>query len=176
MKKVLIYISLFFTFILIYILQSNVFTWFNIMGVKPNLFVVLILFCGLFTGKKSGLICGVIFGILIDLFIQTRVIIEPIMLGALGFTSGVLVKNFSKENRLNIMIIVIGATLVYETGVYILQILLNGINLELIAFIKIVLIEMLYNAMLTIIIYPIIQYFGKKVEDTLFGNKVLRYF
>lgn len=176
MKKVLIYISLFFTFILIYILQSNVFTWFNIMGVKPNLFVVLILFCGLFTGKKSGLVCGVIFGILIDLFIQTSVIIEPIMLGTLGFVSGVLVKNFSKENRLNIMIIVIGATLVYETGVYILQILLNGINLELVAFIKIVLIEMLYNAMLTIIIYPIIQYFGKKVEDTLFGNKVLRYF
>lgn len=146
------------------------------MGVKPNLFVVLILFCGLFTGKKSGLVCGVIFGILIDLFIQTSVIIEPIMLGTLGFVSGVLVKNFSKENRLNIMIIVIGATLVYETGVYILQILLNGINLELVAFIKIVLIEMLYNAMLTIIIYPIIQYFGKKVEDTLFGNKVLRYF
>ncbi len=176
MKKVLIYIGIFIAFIFIYILQSNLFTWFNIMGVQPNLFIILILFCGLFTGKFSGLICGVIFGILLDLFVQTSVIIEPIMLGILGFVSGILEKNFSKENRFNIMIMVIVTTLLYELGVYTLQILLKGVQIELMAFIKVVLIEVLYNAMITIIIYPIIQYFGKKIEDKLLGNKVLRYF
>lgn len=176
MKKVLVYIGIFITFIFIYLLQSNLFTWFNIAGIQPNLFVILILFCGLFTGKISGLICGVIFGILIDLFVQTSVVIEPIMLGALGFASGILAKNFSKENRLNIMIMVIATTFTYEIGVYTLKILMNGLQLELFAFIKVIFIEVLYNAMITIIIYPIIQHFGPKVEEKLFGNKILRYF
>ena len=143
---------------------------------QPNLFVILILFCGLFTGKMSGLICGVISGILLSLFIETNVIVEPIMLGTIGFVSGILEKNFSKESRLNIMIMVIVATFLYELGTYVLKILLYGTQLELLSFIKIILIEVIYNAMITIIIYPLIQLFGKKVEDKLFGNKILRYF
>ncbi len=176
MKKVLIYIGIFITFIFIYLLQSNLFTWFNIAGVQPNLFVILILFCGLFTGKNSGLICGVIFGILLDLFLQTSVIIEPIMLGILGYVSGILAKNFSKENRLNIMIMVIATTFIYEIGVYTLKIIINSLQLEILEFIRIVLIETIYNAMITIIIYPMFQHLGLKVEDKLFGNKILRYF
>ncbi len=124
----------------------------------------------------SGLICGVISGILLSLFIETNVIVEPIMLGTIGFVSGILEKNFSKESRLNIMIMVIVATFLYELGTYVLKILLYGTQLELLSFIKIILIEVIYNAMITIIIYPLIQLFGKKVEDKLFGNKILRYF
>ena len=170
MKKVLIYIGIFITFIFIYLLQSNLFTWFNIAGVQPNLFVILILFCGLFTGKNSGLICGVIFGILLDLFLQTSVIIEPIMLGILGYVSGILAKNFSKENRLNIMIMVIATTFIYEIGVYTLKIIINSLQLEILEFIRIVLIETIYNAMITIIIYPMFQHLGFNVEVNLFGN------
>lgn len=124
----------------------------------------------------SGLICGVISGILLSLFIETNAIVEPIMLGTIGFVSGILEKNFSKESRLNIMIMVIVATFLYELGTYVLKILLYGTQLELLSFIKIILIEVIYNAMITIIIYPLIQLFGKKVEDKLFGNKILRYF
>ena len=124
----------------------------------------------------SGLICGVISGILLSLFIETNAIVEPIMLGTIGFVSGILEKNFSKESRLNIMIMVIVATFLYELGTYVLKILLYGTQLELLSFIKIILIELIYNAMITIIIYPLIQLFGKKVEDKLFGNKILRYF
>lgn len=176
MKKILIYICLFITFIFIYILHSNFFTWFNIAGVQPNLFIILILFCGLFTGKMSGLICGVISGILLDLFIHTSVLIDPIMFGTTGFIIGKLAKNFSKENRFNIMIMVVATTLFYEIGAYILKILIYNVQLELFAFIKIIFIECFYNAMITIIIYPIIQYFGQKIENVLFGNKILRYF
>lgn len=175
-KKVLIYICLFITFIFIYILQSNFFTWFNIAGVQPNLFVILILFCGLFTGKISGLICGTISGILLDLFIHTNVLIAPIMLGATGFIIGMIAKSFSKESRFNIMIMVVATTFVYEIGTYILKMLIESVQLELMAFIKVVFIECFYNAMLTIIIYPIIQYFGPKIENKIFGDKILRYF
>ena len=44
MKKLVINIILVLTFFLIYFLQSNLFTWFKIAGVMPNLFVIYILF------------------------------------------------------------------------------------------------------------------------------------
>ena len=71
MKKALLGIVAFLAFILIYILQTNFFTWFTIAGVKPNLVVMLVLFIGLFAGRIYGLTFGVIFGLLIDIFIST---------------------------------------------------------------------------------------------------------
>ena len=51
MKKILSTIIIFLIFILIYFLQSNFFSWFNIAGIKPNLFIILVLMVGLFVGK-----------------------------------------------------------------------------------------------------------------------------
>ena len=48
MKKLVINIFLILTIFIIYFLQSNFFTWFNIAGIMPNLFVVIVLFIGLF--------------------------------------------------------------------------------------------------------------------------------
>lgn len=177
MKRILTYIKIFILFLLFYFLQSNLFTWFNIAGVQPNLFIILILLVGLFTGKVSGIICGTVIGIFLDLFVQTNVIIEPIMLGVLGFASGLLAKNFSTESRMNIMVMTIGSTFFYELGCYILRILLYTTAFEIWGFIRIILIEMLYNAMIVIIIYPLIQKINNKIDDQKFKNKILlRYY
>ena len=52
MKKPLSIICLILVFFLLYFLQSNVFTWFNIAGIMPNLYVILVLFIGLFVKRK----------------------------------------------------------------------------------------------------------------------------
>ena len=55
MKKALIYISLIFVFIFIYLLQSVFFVNFTIAGVMPNIVVILVLFIGLFIGRSRGI-------------------------------------------------------------------------------------------------------------------------
>lgn len=86
-------------------------------------------------------------------------------------------KNFSKDNRMTIMIMVISTTIIYEFGIYILSVFKLSINWELISFIKILIIEAIYNALLTIIIYPIIQNLGTVLEETFKEQKILtRYF
>ena len=55
MKKAVSILLMFIAFLIIYFLQVNFFTWFNIAGVMPNLFVVLILVIGLFAGKYAGI-------------------------------------------------------------------------------------------------------------------------
>ena len=73
MKKFLIHLSLILAFIFIYLLQSIFFTNFTIAGIKPNLFVILMLFIGLYTGRSMGIIYGIIYGVLIDLWIGKNI-------------------------------------------------------------------------------------------------------
>lgn len=84
MKKILSIIIIFITFIFIYFLQSNFFSWFNIAGVKPNLFIILSLIVGIFIGKIYGASIGIIFGLLLDLFIGKALGINAIVLGIAG--------------------------------------------------------------------------------------------
>lgn len=52
MKKTITILCIILIFFLIYFLQANVFTWFNIGGIMPNLYVILVLFIGLFMKRK----------------------------------------------------------------------------------------------------------------------------
>ena len=67
MKKALTIIILCIVFLIIYFLQINLFSWFTIAGVKPNLFIIFTLFIGLYAGRRYGAIFGAIFGFLIEL-------------------------------------------------------------------------------------------------------------
>ena len=43
MKRIFVTLCILIIFLILYLLQSNFFTWFNIAGVKPNLFILLVL-------------------------------------------------------------------------------------------------------------------------------------
>ena len=103
MKKTVINIVLIITTFVIYYLQSNFFTWFNISGVMPNLFVILALFIGLFSNQIMGTAYGVGIGIILDLLIGNKIGINAISFGLIGFLSAIFDKNFSKDSRATIM-------------------------------------------------------------------------
>ena len=72
---------------------------------------------------------------------------------------------------------VMGSTCIYEIGIYILQIIEQSIYIEIIPFLITLLIEVIYNTILIIILYPMIQKLGYKIEETFKGQKILtRYF
>jgi len=172
-----IYIILFIVFLIIYFLAANFFTWFNLAGIKPNMFVILVLFIGLFAGRKVALTYGIIFGIFIDLFTGKSVGVTSVMLGVIGILGGYFDKSFSKDSRMTMMLMVILSTFIYETGAYIINSFIMSINIEIIAFLKILIIEMLYNAIIMIILYPLFQRVGYRIEEEFKGSKILtRYF
>ena len=70
MKKVLVIISIFVVFIIIYILSANFFDWFTIAGIMPNLFIIFALFLGLFMGEVYGVTISAILGVILDLFMS----------------------------------------------------------------------------------------------------------
>lgn len=114
---------------------------------------------------------------LLDLFIGKKVGITATMLGIIGLIGGLFDKNFSKESRLTIILMVVISTVIYEFGSYILGYFVYKYSLEILIFSKILLIESIYNILVTIILYPIMQKLGYKIEEEYKGNKILtRYF
>ena len=177
MKKVLIHIELIIIIFVIYFLQSNFFNWFTISGIMPNLFVVFVLFVGLFASKMMGTVYGMIIGLILDVLFRQRIGISFIALGLVGFLATVFDKNFSKGSRMTIMLMVAGLTLLYESIIYFANYFVLGTTLEIIPFLKILTIEIIFNLLLTIIIYPLLQKYGYYLENEFKGNKILtRYF
>ena len=177
MKKLTINIFLIITAFIIYFLQANFFNWFTISGVMPNLFVIFILFIGLFSNRITGVVYGVVIGAILDLAIGAQIGINAVGLGVIGFLAATFDKNFSKDSRATIMFMVLGATLIFETFVYILNYIVFSTNVEIMNFIKILAVEIIYNLIIVIIIYPLMQKFGYSIENEYKGNKILtRYF
>ena len=99
------------------------------------------------------------------------------MLAIIGLIGGIFDKNFSKESRISIIIMVIVSTLLYEIGSYLVGYLIYSYSLEMIEFSKTLLIETIYNILITIILYPLIQNLGYKIEGEYKNSKILtRYF
>ncbi len=173
MRKAVAILILILTFFITYLLQVNFFSWFTIASIKPNLFIILTLFVSLFAGTKVGIPYGIIIGLFCDLLLGKTIGINAVMLGIIAFVAGYLDKNFSKESRITIMLMVMGVTCFFELGSYIMQIIELSILIEPLPFLITLLIEIFYNAILTIILYPIIQKIGQYLEETFKEPKIL---
>lgn len=171
MKRTLIIAVFFIIFLFIYFLQTNFFSWYNIAGIKPNLFIVFTLFIGLYLGRNYGLGLGIMFGLFLDFFVSKRIGLNAIMLGISGLLGGILDKSFSKESRITFILMTILVTILCEIISYTLQIILLSADSNFINFMKIILIEAIYNAILIIILYPLIQKLGNKTEEIFTETK-----
>ena len=111
MKKFFIGVACYIVFIILYFIQADFFSWFTIAGVSPNLFIIFILFLGLFTDNIFSIIMALLTGITLDLVMGRTVGITAIMFCLVAIIAGYFDKNFSKESKLTIMIMVVGMTI-----------------------------------------------------------------
>ena len=173
MKKIKDIIIIFIIFILLYFLQINVFNNFTIFDVKPNLFIIFIFSIGMKYNKLFSGIVGAIIGFLLDLLISSKIGINMILFGGLGFIISYISEILFVENKLTNILIVFVSTILLETIKYLLSILFMHINIEIDIFICITIIESIYNILLFIIIYPIWKILVGKNKENI--DKLIRY-
>ena len=176
MKKTFDIILVSLIFFIIYFLQSNFFTWFNIAGVMPNLFVILVTIIGLFMKKEFGFGFGIVLGLLLDFFIGTRIGIYSITFGIIGLIAGFLDKNFSKDNRLTLISMISFLTLITELIIVIIGIVFMHMQINILQFLKIVIIEVIFNSIIVLVLYPLIIKLGNRLEnDFIRNNKIINF-
>lgn len=122
--------------------------------------------------KKIAAILGFIMGVYIDILTAKQVGISAIVFTFLGYICGFLDKSFSKDSKLTIMLMVIASTFIYEVVIYIYLSISNNVPFEILGFLKILAIELLFNGLLTIIMYPLIKRFGNITERIFKEDKV----
>ena len=67
--------------------------------------------------------------------------------------------------------------LIYEIGMYVFRVIQYGAEIEIITFTLTLLVEIVFNILLTIILYPGIKKLGYYIEESFKGKKILtRYF
>lgn len=176
-KKGVIHLMLIGLAYLCYFLQANFFSWFTIAGIAPNIFIIFILFVGLFGSKTMGIVYGIVMGAILDVLFGSKIGIYAGTLGLIGFLATIFDRNFSKDSRMTMMLMIMGSTILLEVIVYLLNYAIQGINIEILPFIKILGLEVIFNLLLTIILYPLMQRFGYYIENQCKGNQILtRYF
>ncbi len=177
MRKVKATLIIIAMFLITYFLQINFFSWFTIRGIKPNLFIILALFMGLYSDKKLSGILSLIFGIVLDILIGKSIGFTGILLAMISFLGGYFDKNFSKDSRLTIILMTLGATILFEIVMYAINIIKFRIEIEIVEFAVMLGVEVLYNVILIIILYPGMKKLGYYIEDISKEKKLLtRYF
>lgn len=175
-KKATTIILLLFSLV-IYFLQRNIFANLKIFGINPNIFIIYILFLGLYTNSKISILISIFIGLIIDATYGKCIGITPTMLCIIAYLAAYFDKNFSKDNKITIILMLIGATFIYEFGYYAINSIVFNYKLEFLYFLKVVLIEILYNILLLIIIYPLFQKVGYMLDRKFKRSNLLtRYF
>jgi rod shape-determining protein MreD len=147
------------------ILQSTAFNYIEIINVKPNTALLLIVAYALLRGDIEGAAFGFVSGLLQDLFFG-RVIGLYAMLGMVtGFVCGKPFKDFYKENYL-IPIFLTGIVCVsYEFLFYVTYFLFQGKVSIMTYFGRIILPETMYTLVVTMPVYRLIYNINKRLES-----------
>ena len=177
MRRARIVFGIVIVFFLICFLQANLFSWFNIRGVEPNLFVVLALFIGLNTNSKVGQIMGFILGLFTDFIFSESVGISAVLFMLVGFSGEFLQKRFPKNSKITLIIMNSITTAIYELIRVCYRFLFFSSQIGFFAFFITIAIELIFNALLIIIFYPIINKFGIMIDESFNGNDTItKYF
>ena len=177
MRKVMIIFSIVIIYFILYFLHVNFFSWFTIAGVMPNLIVLLVLFIGLFINSKVGAVMGFFIGLYTDFLFSQNIGCCAFLMMAVGYIGGYLDKKFSKESKMTIILIGSIVTAVYEIVMHLYRMIAFSVELNFWTFLWTLAIELLYNALLIIILYPAIQKAGFYAENEFENKSALpRYF
>ena len=119
-------ITLFFTILICFLLQSTVISRIAIGSITPNLILILCISMGLMRGRKSGMWTGFFCGFLVDMFYGSVFGFYALIYMYIGFLSG-YAHRICYDDDVKVPIFLAGAgDILYGLAVYALQFLLRG--------------------------------------------------
>ncbi len=141
--------------LLTFILQGTIFQELSVASIAPNLLLILTVSFGFIRGKKEGLFVGFFCGFLIDIFYGNLIGFYSLLYMYIGYMNGMVYNIFYDEDVKVPMFLVAVSDLVYGLAVYGLQFMLRG-RLHIFNYVRhIILPEMVYTVLITIIFYRI---------------------
>lgn len=145
--------------------QCTLFQALSLAYIAPNLLIVVTSSFGFMRGKKEGLIIGFFAGLLIDIFYGDVLGFYALIYMYIGYVNGFFNKIFYDEDIKLPMILITLSDLFYGLIIYLFLFLLRT-RLDFgYYFIHIIIPEVIYTVVVTIILYRIIRMINRKLEQ-----------
>jgi len=154
-----------FIILICFLLESTVFHNFRFASISPNLLLIVTASFGFMRGKKTGMSVGFICGLFVDLFWGTTLGFHMLIYTFIGYLNGAFERLFYDDD-IKLPIILIGVSeLVYGFVIYGCIYMLRGDFLFGNYLLHIILPELCYTILVTLILYQIILKINRKLES-----------
>lgn len=154
----------FLIILICFLLQSTVFPKITFFSVKPNLLIIVTASFGFMRGKKEGMFFGFICGILMDIFWGGLLGFYALIYTTIGYVNGFFKRMFYDEDIKLPLGMIAASELIYGLVVYICLFMLQGEFNFLYYLVHIILPELVYTILVTLVLYQIILQINRKLE------------
>ena len=161
-----------------FLLQSTVFQSLDFGGIVPNLLIVLTASFGFMSGDVAGLIIGFICGLLCDIFFGSYLGVYSLLFLLFGGFGGVMARFFYQDDIVFPYLTVALSDGLFGVICYIFMFLLRGRFSFGVYISQVILPEMLYTLILSLLLIPLLHKFNsflvklevKEKESDVSGN------
>ena len=148
------------------ILQSTICQMISIASIKPNLLIILTVSFGLMRGRKEGMMTGFFCGLLTDIFFESIIGFNALIYLWVGYLSGYFYRIFYDDDIKTPLFLISVSDLAYGIIQYGFMFLLRG-RIHFFYYLgRVIIPEVIYTLLLTIICYRMIYAINKKLSTT----------
>lgn len=148
------------------ILQSTVCQMISIASIKPNLLIILTVSFGLMRGRKEGMMTGFFCGLLTDIFFESIIGFNALIYLWVGYFSGYFYRIFYDDDIKTPLFLISISDLAYGVIQYGFMFLLRG-RIHFFYYLgRVIIPEVIYTLLLTIIGYRMLYAINKKLSST----------
>jgi rod shape-determining protein MreD len=145
------------------LLQSTVCQMISIASIKPNLLIILTVSFGLMRGRRSGMLTGFFCGLLTDVFFESVLGFNAIIYMWVGYASGYFYRIFYDDDIKTPLLLISVSDVFFGIIQYAFRFLLRG-RIHFFYYLgRIILPEMFYTLILTILCYRIFYSINRKL-------------
>ncbi|MBO8434427.1 MAG: rod shape-determining protein MreD [Tyzzerella sp.] len=147
------------------ILQSTIFQHIRIADIMPNTSIIIIISYAILRGSTEGAIVGCFSGLLTDIFFGNSIGFYGFLGMMTGYLCGRSFHNLYRENYILPIMISATAVFIYESIVYFTGFLFNGNTNYIYFLVKLIVPEMVYTGIFSMIIYRLLFALNDWLEE-----------
>lgn len=142
-----------------------VFQHLSLGAVTPNLMIIVTSSFGFMRGKKEGMVVGFVSGLLIDILFHDLVGFYALIYTLLGYANGFFKKIFYDDDIKLPLILIATSDFLYGNIVCVFMFIMRSRFNYFYYLWNIIVPELIYTILVTLILYQIILYINKKLES-----------
>lgn len=148
-----------------YLLQSTMFSVLALGGVAPNILIILTSTFGFMRGQKEGMFVGFISGIILDILFGDVLGFYALIYLVIGFLNGFFASIFYPEDIKLPMALISSSEFLCCICIYLFRFLMQGKTNFGYYFLHIILPEIVYTLLVTILVYKGILFVNEWLDD-----------